>query len=140
MKSLMLPHVQTLVLTPSKSVRSLVYAQMPRRGFFSSLAHWISQFCPLDEREFLLTSAITPSDRRIRVFARSFQAVSYDSFTDISTYSNGDLVCSDWPFRKSRCRSSSIANATKIVFLSAIQVLPLLHSKSRIAPAGWLGT
>jgi hypothetical protein len=31
-------------------------------------------------------------------------------------YSNGEFVCSDWPFRKSRCRSSSIANATKITF------------------------
>src|SRR5438128_1149888 len=38
----------------------------------------------------------------------------------MSTYSKGDAVLRDCPLRKSRCRSSSIANATKIVFLSAI--------------------
>ena len=43
-KSLILSHVHTLVLTPTMFVRSSVYAQIPRIFFFSSLAHSISHF------------------------------------------------------------------------------------------------
>ena len=43
-KSLILSHVHTLVLTPTMFVRSSVNAQIPRIFFFSSLAHSISHF------------------------------------------------------------------------------------------------
>jgi hypothetical protein len=44
---------------------------MPRMRFFSSLAHVISHFWPLDLSELLLARAITPSVRLIRVRTRS---------------------------------------------------------------------
>ena len=43
-----------------------------------------------------------------------------EDVNDISTYSKGEFVFSDCPLRKSRCLSSSIANATNIVFFVAI--------------------
>ena len=70
-------------------MRSSEYAQMPRIGLPSSLAHWISHFCPLEVSEFLLTSTITPWERRMRVRTLSFQSESYGSFTDMSMNSNG---------------------------------------------------
>jgi hypothetical protein len=64
MKSLMASHVHTTVQTPSRLVLSSLYAQMPRTHFLSSRAHATSHFCPLDVGKFLLTNAITPSERR----------------------------------------------------------------------------
>ena len=46
------------------------------------LVHAISHFWPLEVFEFLLTSTMTPSDRRIRVRTRSFQSLSYGSLTE----------------------------------------------------------
>ena len=73
---------------------------MPRSGLPSSLAHWTSHFCPEDVSEFLLTRAITPWERRIRVRTLSFQPESYGSFTDMSMNSNGARGCSDCPFQR----------------------------------------
>src|SRR5947209_7121048 len=82
MKPAMFASVQVTVRTPASCVRSVEYAHTPSSGLRSSLAHWISHFCPDDVSEFLLTSAITPWDRRMRVRTLSFQPVSYGSFTD----------------------------------------------------------
>lgn len=89
----------------------------PDAAFYPQLA---KSSAKLEVRESLLISAITPSDRLILVLTLFFQSVSYASFTDISTYSKGEFVFSDCPLRKSRCLSSSIANATNIVFFVAI--------------------
>src|SRR5690606_7843120 len=76
-------------------------------------------------------STITPWERLIRVRTLAFQSVSYASFTDMSMNSYGDRGLSDCPFRKSRCRSSSIANATKTTFVSAITPPSLSTTGSR---------
>lgn len=111
MKVEILESDHTTVFTPTIFVRSPEYAQMPKILFFSSLAHSISHFCPLEESEFLLTNNITPSERLILVRTRSFHSELYGSFTDISINSKGALGCRDCPLKKSLCRSSSIANA-----------------------------
>lgn len=54
-------------ITPSRFVRSSLYAQMPLIFFFSSWAHFISHFCPVDVREFLVTITSTPSDRKMKL-------------------------------------------------------------------------
>src|ERR1700722_18895176 len=113
-------HPHAFAVTPASEVLSLLYAQIPRIGFFSSLVHSISHFWPVDCNEFLLTRTITPSERRILVRTFSFQSDSYASLTDISTYSNGEAVRSDCPFRKSLFVSSSIANAMNTTFLVAM--------------------
>src|SRR5689334_4182737 len=68
--------VHATVFTPASVVLSLVYADIPRILFASSLAQLISHFCPLEAREFSLTSTITPSDLRIRVLTLSFHSLS----------------------------------------------------------------
>jgi hypothetical protein len=50
--------------------------QIPLIFFFSSRAHSISHFWPVELSEFLLTSTMTPSERFIRVRTFSFQALS----------------------------------------------------------------
>jgi hypothetical protein len=52
MKLLMFASLQTAVDTPEIWVRSSLYARIPRIGFPSSLAHWISHFSPLEASEF----------------------------------------------------------------------------------------
>jgi hypothetical protein len=49
-----------------------------------------------------LSIAIRPSHPLIRVRHLSFQPRSQGTFTDISVYSNGDLVLADCPFRRAR--------------------------------------
>src|SRR5262245_50865587 len=114
---------------PSSWVLSSEYAQIPRVFFFSSLAQVNSHFSPLELSEFLLTRAMTPSQRRTEVRTSSSQSDSYAALTDRSMYSKGHAVRRDCPLRKSRCRSSSIANATNTIFLSAMT--PTLHNGSR---------
>src|SRR5436190_208829 len=76
-------------------VRSFEYAHRPSRGFFSSIAHSISQISPLAPVELLLMSAMTPLERRIRVRTRSFHSELYGSLTDMSMNSKGERGCND---------------------------------------------
>lgn len=101
MKLEILSQLHALVNKPGILVRSSAYAHMDRSGLLSSIAQAISHFWPLDADEFLLASAMTPSERRILVRTRAFQSLSYGSLTDISMNSNGLRVWSDCPFKKS---------------------------------------
>lgn len=72
MKSSIWLQVHETVRTPGRLVRSSLYAQIPSTFLPSSRAQPISHFSPLELNEFLLTSAITPSERLMRVRTFSF--------------------------------------------------------------------
>src|SRR5437762_7655373 len=127
MKLAMPCHVQSMIRYPLSSegeVASSLYARRPINFFFSSLAQAISHFSPLEVSVFLLTSAITPSERRILVRTCCFQSLSYGCLTDMSTNSNGVFAFTDCPLSRLRWLWSSIANATNTTFLSAMVDVP----------------